>query len=339
MARTVIEETSCDWHAAIESAHVAATQIQRLTNPRNGKTHEVDLCDLCAYVWDILNEPTVRVRLAALDRLFTLTRTVDRQPAKPPARVQKAIAAEAAPPAPLTETDGIGQLAIVPPLHKPAPAQPEGRLHVVCQDCQPPRRIAYPGRKDHARAVHATLPHKIVWLMEDGSGLPYPCKKHDECDQTGYAFTTPQSRGYHENQPLPPAPEPETGGVRRKINKPKNKLKPKKWTKQGPNGTWNPDLEQVGCSLDHPKQPGAPKPYWVQYKGRSSHADMAHDGAKVWEIEWVVPDDGSIELPHPCTVHKECRRTGLAFKSETGLRIHITGHDPNSARRLSAIAG
>lgn len=343
MARTVkvVDETYCDWHTAIEAAPATASQTREATNPATGKEHELDLCALCAYIWQMVNDPEVKVRLAAVDRLFNIARVVGREPVRTPARVHRAINPEN--PANLPETPM--QLALAtaqPPADGPPQDATKKRTYVRCHDCQPSRRVLLAGRTSHARSVHKTEAHKIIWLLDDGSPLPFPCRVHDDCDQTSFAFPTPQIRGYHEKQSLPQASEPVGDDIRprqRKSSaKSKSKSKRRTWTKQGPNGSWNDNIDQVGCPLPHPKQPDAPTPYWVQYSGRSSHSEMVHDGAKVWEIEWIIPE--SLKLRHPCTAHPECLRTHLAFKNITGLRIHTVAHgQPSSERQLTAVTG
>ncbi|MFE9834101.1 hypothetical protein ACFYP4_02960 [Streptomyces sp. NPDC005551] len=76
------------------------------------------------------------------------------------------------------------------------------------------------------------------------------------------------------------------------------------------------DHIMVSCNLDHANG----QPAVVQYRSRNSHAKEAHDGAKVWEIEW---SDLSGTLTHACTTHAECAKVKLAFPSATSLSRHI----------------
>lgn len=74
----------------------------------------------------------------------------------------------------------------------------------------------------------------------------------------------------------------------------------------------------VVCTEKHPASGGGHKR--VSYAGRGSHADIVHDGKKLWDIEWEDPDG---VLTAPCRVHKECAETNLAFASEKGLGAHV----------------
>lgn len=87
--------------------------------------------------------------------------------------------------------------------------------------------------------------------------------------------------------------------------------KPPPATEEGP-----PD--KVWCPLPHNSENGKGK--FITYKSRGQHAKQTHDGAQVWDIEWMDPHK---ILTDPCTVHAECMETGLAFESAHGLSTHI----------------
>ncbi|MFJ1700336.1 hypothetical protein ACIOHC_35695 [Streptomyces sp. NPDC088252] len=85
---------------------------------------------------------------------------------------------------------------------------------------------------------------------------------------------------------------------------------------QGPTQVEEEEKVWVTCPLDH--QSGKTNPRPVAYKSRSSHAKAAHEIA-VWEIKWGDPDG---VLTFPCTSHKECKETGLAFTNVAGWHQH-----------------
>jgi hypothetical protein len=74
---------------------------------------------------------------------------------------------------------------------------------------------------------------------------------------------------------------------------------------------------KIFCPKSHPKEGGRGK--FVSYVDRGSHADLVHDGMKIWEIEWEDPHG---VMTAACTSHKECEAVGLRFISARGLGQH-----------------
>lgn len=72
----------------------------------------------------------------------------------------------------------------------------------------------------------------------------------------------------------------------------------------------------VLCPLPHPSTGGTPMR--VDYSNRSTHAQMVHNGAHVWEIKWEDPDG---ILKAFCTEHAACN--GIGFTKKAGLSQHI----------------
>jgi len=81
---------------------------------------------------------------------------------------------------------------------------------------------------------------------------------------------------------------------------------------------------QVRCPLHHPGA-NSPSEYWVKVKDRGSHAASSHK-LKPQEIDWVLPADGSLTLPHKCTEHKVCavydNGAGFGFPTKNALTTH-----------------
>jgi hypothetical protein len=106
---------------------------------------------------------------------------------------------------------------------------------------------------------------------------------------------------------------------------PKKKAAPAKTKKKteeepAPEAKENKEKLYVWCAEPHKSKKGTGKR--VAYGGRTGHAGMCHEGAKVWEVKWEDPD-GIITAP--CTSHEQCMSVGLGFTSTHGLASHITG--------------
>lgn len=76
--------------------------------------------------------------------------------------------------------------------------------------------------------------------------------------------------------------------------------------------------QYIWCPEPHKSKGG--KGMRVAYGDRNSHADMCHEGARMWDIPWEDPD-GIIEVY--CTSHAECMKSGIGFTGATGLRGHV----------------
>lgn len=91
-------------------------------------------------------------------------------------------------------------------------------------------------------------------------------------------------------------------------------------------GRWIDGEPQVRCPLKHPGA-NSPKKYWVKVSDRGSHAASSHQ-IKPQEINWVLPDDDSVNLPHKCTDHKVCAAydngAGYGFPTPSALATHKT---------------
>ncbi|GCD96928.1 hypothetical protein [Embleya hyalina] len=75
---------------------------------------------------------------------------------------------------------------------------------------------------------------------------------------------------------------------------------------------------EVVCPLPHRSTRGGPMA--IAYAHRTSHADMVHEGAKVWDIRWSDPAG---ILTHRCVVHEPCVARDVAFTTAKGLTAHI----------------
>lgn len=143
--------------------------------------------------------------------------------------------------------------------------------------------------------IPAHTPHVIK--LDSG-----PLKEHDHCDrcEKAIAWFLDYLRDHGQEVEPPQPKQPKTKTVH--APQPKELEKPRQY---------------VLCPLPHAAEHGQSKR--VAYTDRGTHADIVHDGAKLWEITWEDPDN---ILTHPCDVHAECMKTHLAFSSARGLAQH-----------------
>lgn len=187
----------------------------------------------------------------------------------------------------------------------------------TCDDCE------------HDRLYDVSAPHQHVLSINGG-----PFKQLDFCSPSDRVVMSRLIELYEERgreltpepkeQPAPPA--------KAKRRKPVAARKPKAI----PAPAQAPEEQKHQEEKEDDKPPEAkkrltiwcPEPHKskgdrgmrVAYEDRNSHADMCHDGAKLWDISWEDPD-GIITAY--CTSHAECMKAGIGFTSETGLRIHV----------------
>lgn len=146
-----------------------------------------------------------------------------------------------------------------------------------------------------------------------------PFKQLDFCGPSDRAVMSRLIQLYEERgAELPPKPEKKPvkkAAVTRKEPKeleraPEQKppVSKEKETKKDPDTVW--------CPLPHGKE-GAGKA--IAYRHRPGHAVDVH-GLEPWEIKW---DDPHGILKVPCTAHAECRKTGLAYRNDHGVWLHV----------------
>lgn len=319
MAEKVTISRSCDW-CAEHGTEQQATQEHPASADGTPADDVVDLCDGCGLLLHVVGprRSYIRARLDSLDRMLSRGRPRKYKAAPPAIRTALALPEPTAtgPHQPTLSESASGH---------DEPLQDEtSKLRVECMECDPPKTLVYPGRRKHAVDIHNKQPWDIIWRAPEGT-LPYPCTKHDECDDTGFALATERGQAQHRAT--------YAAHQRTTASQPQKKKTGEKTRKHHTGGRWLDGVEQIGCPLPHTSAPGATKPWWIKYGGRSGHMEMSHKDKqgrplKIWDVPWKLPDDGSLQLPFPCDKHDHCIRTGLAFKSAKGLETHTRALGP-----------
>ncbi|MFE6739749.1 hypothetical protein [Streptomyces tubercidicus] len=159
----------------------------------------------------------------------------------------------------------------------------------------------------------------VIAVVRHVIAIDGPPKKFDLCPQHDHAFQ-PYIHLYKER-----GASEEDQPRRQKALASPQKAESKEKPSSKKSGNKEPGKEKsareklyVVCTEKHPMSDGGHKR--VSYTGRGSHADIVHDGKKLWDIKWEDPDG---VLTAPCRVHKECMETGLAFSSQKGLGAHM----------------
>ncbi|MGW1991400.1 hypothetical protein [Embleya sp. NPDC001921] len=182
-----------------------------------------------------------------------------------------------------------------------------------------------PARRVDLCARCETALSDVVALYDRGQNLPDTRRREvvdaaiDQIDDSG---TVVAQAGATESVRHPSAPEPQVTDARSASDE---------HSLPG-SSTGKPE---VVCPLPHRSARG--KPMAIAYAHRTSHADMVHDGAKVWDIRWGDPAG---ILTHRCTTHEPCMAQDVAFTTAKGLTAHINScrlpridaRDDNSAQ-------
>lgn len=119
------------------------------------------------------------------------------------------------------------------------------------------------------------------------------------------------ARATEDTPPAPAAKKRRTGKATKALTAPAQEPLPSDQPAAKPR-------QYVWCPEPHPSKKGAGTR--VPYGDRNSHADMCHDHARLWDIEWGDPD-GIIKVH--CTAHAECVKRNIGFTTEVGLGAHI----------------